>query len=359
MKPYRLFLTFLFFLFVVALSYSQDQLLTGWVIDKETRNPIPNTAIFLSGTSIGCITDSSGNFTIKLPYTPCILIADHVSYEASVNPVITNDDLILQLEASVYRIGEIKVSGKNKRKRNLRFFYSHFIQENQAKIKLLNDGVLFFERDKMSFKASCSEPLVIENKILGYRISAIVEEFNVTVHDGPDGEQLPLNSLRGGEIMNLNGYFFYESLNHLSRKKEDKYEKNRRIAYYGSYRHFLKALYDNDIPNQGFIVESIPDDSIAFYENKSDNLLSHEKEYSIKADSLKVFYYYDDDNQPVPEKYLTDRNYVYQRISTIYPTKEPFIVRKNGTSPRLTFVICGGMKVKNFANSLPEDYRPD
>lgn len=334
-------------------------MLTGKVIDKDTRNPIPNTAIFVSGTTIGCITDSSGNFILRLPYLPCILIANHVSYEAYVSPVISNSDIILELQASVYRIGEISVSGKDKRNRNLRFFYSHFIQKDQSKIKLLNDSVLKFERDKMSFKASCSEPLIIENKILGYRITAIIEEFKVTVQDGPGGEQLPLNSTNGGETMNLNGYFFYEPLNNLIPEKEYIYKENRRMAYYGSYRHFLKSLYDSDLPNQGFIVKSIPNDSTAFCQNKSDSLMLGEKEFSIKADSLRIYYYYDRKMQPVPIKHLTNRHYVYQKTSRIYPTKDSFIVRRNGTSPRLTFIISGGMKVENFANSLPEDYSPE
>ena len=350
----------LFFLAVTSVAFSQEQILTGRVIDKESGEPVRNTEIFISGTTVGCTTDALGQFTLKLPYLPCILIANHVAYEAYVKPIDSANSLTIELQASVYQIRGVNVAGKDRRKRNLRFFYAHFIQENQRDIEILNDSVLVFERDDMSFNAYCNEPLLIENDFLGYRIKVIIEEFNVTVRNGPNGEQLPLNSARGGELTNLEGYFYYEPLeNTTTVDKADSYENNRRVAYYGSYRHFLKALYDADFSDQGFVLENFPNDSISFCEIKGDEDLSDAKRYLMNADSLKVCYYYDDHKKPVPINYIANQNYVFRKISMIYPTKQPFVVRENGTSPKLTFIIRGSMMIKNFANSLPEDYLPE
>ncbi len=60
----------------------------------------------------------------------------------------------------------------------------------------------------------------------------------------------------------------------------------------------------------------------------------------INADKVKVFYYYDDKGFPVSRDEIEDRFYVNRRESYLYPSPEPFIVRENGTSPKLTFVIA-------------------
>lgn len=344
---------------VSSRTQAQSQILRGQVLDRETRQPIRNTAVFVSGTTIGSTSDSLGHFSLKLPYAPCILIADHVAYDAFVSPVESGGQVILELQPSVYGLTEVSVSGKNKRKRNLRFFYAHFNTENQSKISILNDSVLVFDRDEMSFRAYTKEPLVIENRVLGYRITALIEEFKVTALDAPGGQAIPLISRRGGEVTQLNGYFFYEPLDGGNPQQDAKYRANRREAYYGSYRHFLKALYNENLAGQGYQVQAFPADSTIFYPADEPDLTSFDKAYRFTADSLKVFYYFDDHHYPVPESRMEDRFYVNQRTSMIYPTPEPFVVRMNGTSPRLTFIIRGGMRVRNFANSLPEDYQPD
>lgn len=76
------------------------------------------------------------------------------------------------------------------------------------------------------------------------------------------------------------------------------------------------------------------------------------------ADLLRIIYHYDDKKFPISEEHINDRNYYHIRKSTIYPGSEPFYIRSNGTSPKLTFVIDGLMVMKSFANSLPEDYEP-
>jgi len=141
--------------------------------------------------------------------------------------------------------------------------------------------------------------------------------------------------------------------------KSEIFEENRRSAYYGSYRHFLKALYDADFSDQGFALEPFPKDSIPFCQIKGGGALLDAKQYLINVDSLHVTYYFDNDQKPVPEKYVNTLNYVFRRGSAIYPTRQAFVVRKNGTSPKLTFTIRGAMTIKNFANSLPEDYTPE
>ncbi len=334
------------------------QELTGSVIDQTTLLPIQGVALFISGTTIGCTTNAEGKFSLKLPFTPCILIADHVSYDAFIKPMDSADQLQISLKPSVFEIEEVQVRADNHRKRNLRYFYAHFNQDDRGQVKVLNDSVLYFVRDKMHFVARCYDPLIIENETLGYRITAIIKSFQVTVHDGPNGPQLPLNSANGGEVINMDGYFYYEPLEKIHPEKKDIYEVNRWKAFYGSYRHFLQALYYDNFSEQGFLVEPKPD-SVWFTDVTNEQISEGDKQFKLNAEVLKVTYHFDDHDEPVPLAYLRNRNFYYERKTSIYPTSEPFTVRKNGTSPRPTFIILGSMMIKNFANSLPDDYQPE
>ena len=333
--------------------------ITGSIIDAKTKKPIAHVEVFISGTSTGCITDKHGNFKLETPFFPCVLVVDHVSYDSFIKPLKSAEKLKIELAPSVFAINEVNVSGKNKRKNNLRFFYSRFIPEDRSEIKILNDSVLVFQRGKMEFKASSNEALILENSVLGYLIKVVLEEFKVIALDGPNGKQIPLNSMNGGEVLQLSGFYFYEDLEKVLPDKKTYFSKNRRTSYYGSYRHFLKSIYDNNPEQQGFEVEaSSPNQEAIFREIKETQTVNNAKEFIINADKVKVSYYFNDKKFPVSREEIEDRFYVNRRESFIYPSKESFLIRENGTSPKLSFVIDGLMVTKSFANSLPDDYVP-
>ena len=346
-------------LWTIAASLFAQTTISGKVIDAKTQKPIAHSELFISGTTFGCITDSLGNFQLKVPYFPCVLVADHVSYESFIKPLKKAENLTIQLQPSNFALGEVSVSGKNKRKRNLRFFYSHFIPENRNKIKILNDSILIFERNNLSFKASTNKALIVENSYLGYRIKVVLNEFEVIAVDGPNGKQIPLNSMEGGEVMQVTGYYFYEPLDDEFPDKKAYFEENRRITYFGSYRHFLKSIYDENPEQQGYEILVHPENEEApFYHLPDTTRGDKARKFVIHADKLTINYHFDNKNFPIAKENIEDRYSLNVRKSVIYPTAEPFFIRENGTSPKLTFVIDGLMVSQSFANSLPEDYLP-
>ncbi|MDX8341520.1 carboxypeptidase-like regulatory domain-containing protein [Draconibacterium sp. IB214405] len=350
----------LFFLIVLCPAlFAQRATITGRVLDAQTQAPIPHTEVFISGTTLGCITDSAGYFELKIPFLPCTLVADHIAYESYIYTLQNTEKLLIKLEPRNFDIHEVEVSGKNRRKRNLRFFYSHFIEEYREKIKILNDSTLIFERDDMHFTARSNEPLIIENNYLGYRIKLFLDEFTVTSTDGPNGEQIPLNSMNGGYVTKLKGYHYYEPMENEKQLKQSYFENNRRLTYYGSYRHFLKSIYNNDPGAEGYKIKIYPENiDAAFYQIEEKESINLARQYIILADTLAVQYRFDDDEYPIPAEFLSDRYHYNMRKSFIYSTKQPFTIRSNGTSPDLNFIIQGRMDKKNFANSLPDDYTP-
>lgn len=351
---------FIFLLFFTFEAEAKKDVANGIITDSITGEPIAHVEVFISGTTVGCITDGQGKFSLKLPFLPCALVADHISYKPYIK-ILQNSppELKISLTPSVYSISEVEVKSKSNRRSNLRYFYSHFIPENRKKIEILNDSVLFFSRTDMKFTAKSNAPLIIVNRYLGYKITVLLDEFSVIRTNGPTGEQIRLNSNKGGVIKTLSGYYYYELLNDNSPKKMEEYVNNRRNTYYGSYRHLLKSIYEDDCEAQGFLINSFPEEESAGFIRTGNTISSgNVDEFNIDADSIHIYYYSDVNKNPMPVEETSWRRFYNQSYSKIYPTNEPFLLRQNGTSPKLTFVIIGLLFDKSFANSLPEDYVP-
>lgn len=53
------------FLLLISISYSQDIILKGKILD-ENKSPLPGANVYFEGTTIGTITDVNGYFELKL-----------------------------------------------------------------------------------------------------------------------------------------------------------------------------------------------------------------------------------------------------------------------------------------------------
>ncbi len=341
-----------------------DNLISGKIVNAETGSPIAHVEVFISGTTVGCITNELGMFQLKVPFVPCTMVANHVSYDAYIATITSSNQKInISLNPFVKNIEDVVVKAKDKRKRNLRFFYSHFIGNEIGAIKILNDSVLVFKTDDKEFIAYTNQPLFIENKNLGYRIKVILKKFSVIRVKEPNGPKIDLNSLVGDEIIKVAGGFYYEEIEPDSDKKLEKFKNNRQLQYFGSYRHFLKAIFDDELDAQGFIVNEFPEDEplVGFHvvdEIIEDNQPKDYKTYLLGGESLEVYYYFDSKKYPV--NVVDDPDIpASEEKSIIYPGKGVFKILKNGTSPNVNFTIKGPMG--NFCippNSLPDDYVP-
>ena len=333
---------------------------SGVVFDSITGEPIPYVEIFVSGTTIGCISNSQGKYKIKLPFVPCVMVADHVSYGPFIAVIKENFNFLnIKLLPSVKSIEEVSVLGKDKRKQNLRFFYTHFIGNEKSKIRILNDSILFFNKTENEFNAYSNEPLIIINKKLGYQIKLILKQFLVHKVEQPNGKQIALDSSLGTAEIKTIGFYHYENLPDVFPDKYDKYEENRRSYYFGSIRHFQKAIYNGNLADEGFRIIHYPlsdtiQDVFVFDNDKISNN-ANEKSFYIKGDSIKVVYNYMFGRYPVR---VDDENIPYQEESIIYPSGEISKIRSNGTSDNINFMVKGAMAPRSFAHSLPDDYVP-
>ena len=352
----------IFLLFVFNSVAQKDNLTTGIITDASTGKPIPHVEVFISETTIGTTTNEKGNFTLNVPFFPCTLVADHVSYDSyTKNMDGSEHELKINLKPSLIEVQEIKVAGRSNRKRNLRFFYSRFIRENRKKFEIVNDSVLLFKKNEKEFIAYTKEPLIIINKILGYKIKLKQMNFRIHKTESPGGVEIPLKDRRGMEYGKLSGYFYYEPIKTNSLKQMMKFISNRRKFYFGSDRHFLKSVYHYNVEDQGFSMQTYPKGKnlAGFKEFKNQDKKGDGKTFYMDADSIKVTYTFGKDRYPYTYKTGNNSMTFYSETSKLYRTGNIFSIGEDGTCPDACFVIVGPMAPGTyFANSLPRDYNP-
>ena len=103
--------------------------------------------------------------------------------------------------------------------------------DNAERCTMVNPEVLDFtyDEDTDRLRATTNEPLVIENRALGYRVHYHLKEF----------ESLP-------SVVRYLGTSRFEELEPRNKRERRRWERRRRKAYEGSLQHFLTTLFDDE-----------------------------------------------------------------------------------------------------------------
>lgn len=191
----------LFLLGVLSFSSRAQGVLQGQVVDGEKGQGLPGVSVFVNNTTIGTATDSEGRFLLSLPSGPQELILSYVGYQTA--------------RLSVTAGG--------------------------ALCTIRNPEVLRFRNDKSgnSLVVWAAEPLIIENKALGYELQYSLEEFTYSFRD---------------RVLLYQGYPFFREMKG-GAAQQRRWQERRHKAYEGSMMHFMRAVYRNRLTEEGFEVK--------------------------------------------------------------------------------------------------------
>ena len=234
----------LLFLFA-APAYGQiAATLTGTVTDT-TGAPLENASVFIAQSTMGSVTGADGTYMIiGVPLGTLRLYVSSVGYESQYEDLFIRSAAVIErdfvLKEAVYEIGEITVETDNPRwERQLQRFIRIFIGEspNARETTIINPEVLDFTGRGGEFRAQAQEPLIIENRALGYRITYYLNEFIAEPTSWRwDGEPL------------------YEPLAPGSPEESARWNAKRDSTFYGSFRHFLLAAIHDQLEEHGFMI---------------------------------------------------------------------------------------------------------
>lgn len=242
---------FVFYLLLFScfspLAGAQNTLsITGTV--KDRTGVLPGAAIFVSGYKMATVTNNKGEFALqKLAPGNYDLLIQMIGYVPFKKNIILEKsvNLSLTLVENITVLNEVVIKPDPDRAYYLSLFRDFFIGRtpNAENCKILNTHILTtnFNRETNRLSISAKEFLIIENKSLGYRIKYLLEYFEYDFKSRTNYYA---------------GYSVFEDLKG-SKAKQKKWAKAREIAYNGSSEHFFKALYENKVTEEGFIINKL------------------------------------------------------------------------------------------------------
>ncbi len=243
-------LALLFALAAPALAQPSTASLTGTVTDRDGR-PLPGANVFIAESQRGTVTDAEGRYRLgNVPLGAQRLVASIIGYETAA------DDLVLRttgetrtvdfrLKEAEFELGEVTVESTKDEKWQQRYerFKRRFLGEtpNAAQTEILNPYVLDFEDRRGELTATAREPLVIENRALGYRV-----RYDLTAFEARSNSNF------------FDGEALFEELEPADAGEVALWQVNRRKAYLGSPRHLLRSLIAGTAEEQGFKLFLLP-----------------------------------------------------------------------------------------------------
>ena len=108
------YLTFII-IFFLNIGFASAIIISGKVINSNTKSPIPNVNIFISSTQIGTISDEQGHFTLN--YSDSLsnhrLIVSCLGYQMQEFPLFNLGVLDIELSPSSFLLEEVQAYNKN------------------------------------------------------------------------------------------------------------------------------------------------------------------------------------------------------------------------------------------------------
>ncbi|MEO8886381.1 MAG: carboxypeptidase-like regulatory domain-containing protein [Mucilaginibacter sp.] len=236
MKPNGLFiLMFCLFLAVCV----QAQVITGRVVDADSGKPIPNASVYLNGTSKGTTSNGEGKFSLSTAEKNIPLIVSCVGYQSQTIDNYSNGNLNVALKVKPLVLQEVVIGGMS-REEQLKIFLTQFIGSTNKNCVISNTEDINFTYHKKTgtLEADASQPLVIYNKKLGYKLTYFLSYFKYS----------PV------EIRYEGNYFFKEDTAGLTPNDVKKIHKARDAAYFGSRMHFIRALWANNLEKNNYFI---------------------------------------------------------------------------------------------------------
>jgi len=238
---------------LAAFSQSDFYYVTGKVVDKFSSAPLAAASVYAQNTTFGTVTDSAGNFKLRLPNGGYDLAVTYTGYQTDSRRITTGDannkNELVELSAKLKEMDDVAVvSGppvvKDGWEKYGQFFLDNFIGTTQFghECYLENHEVLkfYYSKKRNRLKVVATEPLIIDNNALGYKVTyaldSFVNEYNTQV------------SLYSGSPL-------FSELNPSSDAVRTKWHNNRLHAYNGSMLHFMKSFYNKSLKENGFEVQ--------------------------------------------------------------------------------------------------------
>jgi hypothetical protein len=208
--------------------------LTGRVIDSLTQEPLAFVSIYFANTTLGTTTDTEGKFSLRnIPAGKYDLTVSFVGYYSTQVSLAfdqnTTHTVNVALTEKATQLNEVVVSPDNSNRQfNLQTFRQGFLgtTRNARSARIVNEDDLDFDFDAQTrvFTAFSRNPIIVENKALGYRLIYDLYDFKIDYTN------------------NAQAFFGIPRFENLADKTKGRWDRERKRAYLGSFSHFVRLL---------------------------------------------------------------------------------------------------------------------
>ncbi len=174
----------------------QQNVVTGKVIDSETGEPIPGVNIIVKGTTVGTMTDASGDYLLNVPNKNAILVFSFIGYSSQEIPLEGRSKLNVSLVSETVGLEEVVVIGYGTQRK-----------------KDLTGSVLRADIQTLQKQPNVSIVQFLQGTVPGLNVSQVQKAgesptFNIRGVTSLSGEQQPLiildEVIYRGNLIDLN-----------------------------------------------------------------------------------------------------------------------------------------------------------
>jgi CarboxypepD_reg-like domain len=340
-----------------AILYAQ-LLITGQVLDAQSKAPVSDASVFCENTTTGTITDKQGNFSLSLNPGGYNLIISIIGYKTQSLLITESKKIEILLVKDVRLMEEVTVTTKSNAVEDGWLIYGTLFTEtligttpNASDCKILNPEVLrfYYTESEHKLKAIAKSPLKIQNKSLGYIITYLLDSFTYYSYNA---------------LYSYIGKCLYTEMEGSNNKKKIWIE-NRKKAYEGSVLHFMRSYYRGTLQKEGWEIRmqrqndatrfdklKKPFDSLYYKREKAANYIE-----ILYPRRILITYLKKNPEAEYLQKYELPNSTA--GLSSVVDMRSRITLNENGYyyNP-LNWVSYNYWSWKNLADMLPFDYTP-
>jgi hypothetical protein len=353
----RILLVVLFQTFCSQLIFSQINI-SGKVLNDVSGEPLAGASVYINNSTIGSTTGPDGSYILSnLRAGTYDIIVSFIGFDPIIHRVNVSDKTLkftFRMNEKLNQMRNILVMSEELRRKRLETFRNLFLGITLAaeRSRILNEEDILFEggEKKGEIIAFSEQPLIVENRELGYRIYFELKEFFLD------------------EVQGRSYFFGYTRYEDLEKGDPKKWARKRLQYYLGSTMHFFHCLADGNAEENAFrifritemkgsnmkVMNSVYGDSIMKQET-----VTQLKYIDVKG-SLVVRYLKD----PAHKSHLKTKTMLQHASasgieSSITVLEHPCYLDQAGLLENpLSVQYSGFWSYEKLANMLPVDFNP-
>ncbi|MFZ1528560.1 MAG: carboxypeptidase-like regulatory domain-containing protein [Ferruginibacter sp.] len=246
----KISLTLFAFLFASAGAYAQ-LVISGRVVAKESGQALQGASVFADNTTLGTATDADGNYKLYLPnggYDIVVTFTGYNNESRRISAADAGDKVNFDMRVKEKEMETVAIVATSEVKDGWQKYGSFFLEafigktSNSSLCTLKNPEILkfYFSKRRNRLRVMAAEPLVIENKALGYNIKYALDSFTHEYNT---------------EISLYSGYPLFEEMMAESDTQYRQWKDARNKAYTGSTLHFMRSIYNKTLQEEGFEIQ--------------------------------------------------------------------------------------------------------